>query len=221
MAQTVRLNRDAATAGGVAGAPLGAVLAFERVGALGALAAGVAGVLYAFAFVVLRDPLLSAVFLLAGGLASSAALVAVYERLKAGAGLAVWALLLGTAGALGSALHAGYDLAVVLHPPAVAPGPDLPSMVDPRGLLTFGVAGLALLVVAALVERYRALPAGLGRLGALLGVLLIALYLARLILLEATNPVLLALAVVVGFVVSPTWYLWLGVVLWRRPAGGV
>ena len=43
-------------------------------------------------------------------------------------GLPVWALLLGVAGMTGSAIHAGYDLANVIHPPASPLPADLPSI---------------------------------------------------------------------------------------------
>ncbi|MDP9243568.1 MAG: hypothetical protein M3O77_00615 [Chloroflexota bacterium] len=56
--------------------------------------------------------------------------------------LAFWALALGLAGALGAALHGGYDLANAINPPASDPIANLPSPIDPRGLLTFGVSGL-------------------------------------------------------------------------------
>src|SRR5581483_4981577 len=123
-----------------------------------------------------------------GGLASSAALVAIYERVRGTEpSFALWGLILGLAGTIGAAIHGGYDLANAIHPPAVA-NADLPSAIDPRGLLTFGVAGLSLLVFAGLIARGRALPAGLGYLGYALAALLLILYLGRLIILEATSP---------------------------------
>ena len=65
-------------------------------------------------------------------------------------------LTLGVVGAVGSAIHGGYDLAISLP---VAAGPlDAPNAVDPRGLLTFGAAGLGLLVIMADRAR-RTVPA--------------------------------------------------------------
>jgi hypothetical protein len=53
------------------------------------------------------------------------------------------------------------------------------------------------------------------------GVLLVLLYLARLIVLDPTSPLVLAPAVLTGFLVNPALYLWFGICLIRlttRPA---
>src|SRR6266508_6872706 len=92
--------------------------AYERFAGVCAILTGVAGFLYAVAFILLRNPLLSALFLLLTGLLSTVALVAVYRRLRAtDADFALWALLLGFTGALGAAIHGGYDLANAINPP--------------------------------------------------------------------------------------------------------
>jgi hypothetical protein len=60
-------------------------------------------------------------------------------------------VLLGFTGALGSAVHGGYDLANALSTPTntlTETIARLPNPVDPRGLLTFGVAGLGLFVLS-------------------------------------------------------------------------
>jgi hypothetical protein len=187
---------------------------FEQFAGTCAVLAGVTGFLYALAFVVLQNVLLSGLFLMLGGLFSTAVLAAVYDRLReTDATFALWALLLGIAGALGSAVHGGYDLANAIHPqPSI---PDLPNPVDPRGLLTFGIAGVALFVVAWLILRGRQFPRGLGYLTYLSAILLVALYLGRLIILEPTNPVILVPALLNGFLVNPALYIWLGLALLR------
>src|SRR6266540_4240785 len=125
------------TAGTTMDVPAAGPVAFERFGGACAIAAGVTGFLYAISFVVLRSPGLSGLFLLLGGLLGTAVYVALHERFKrADAPLALWAALLGVAAGLGSAMHAGYDLANVINPPASLP--DIPSPIDPRGLMTFG-----------------------------------------------------------------------------------
>ncbi len=83
------------------------------------------------------------------------------------------------------------------------------------GLLTFGVAGSGLFVVAWLIVGGWAFPRGLGYLGYLLALLLVMLYLGRLIVLRATSPVILVPAVLAGFLANPIWYIWLGITLWR------
>ncbi len=190
---------------------------FERFAGLCAILAGISGLLYSISFVLLKNDLLIALFLMLGGLFSTAALAAVYNRLKeTDATFALWALLLSIAGAFGAIIHGGYDLANAINPPAVTVAlASLPNAVDPRGLLTFGVAGLGVFGIAWLMGRSRHFPRGLSYWGYLLAVLLVVLYLGRLIILDPKNPVVLVDALLSGFIVNPVWYLWLGVVLWR------
>ena len=68
-------------------------------------------------------------------------------------------------------------------------------------------------LLAGLIRRGRQLPAGLGTLGWVLAALLIELYAARLVILEATDPVVAVPALITGFLVSPAWYVWLGLSL--------
>lgn len=193
----------------------------DRFGGWCAALAGVAGFLYSVAFIILKQSmpatgdLLSGLFLMLGGVFASAALLALYERLRAtDAPFARWAVLLGVGAAAGSLLHGGYDLANAINPPAQA-NLDLPSPVDPRGLLTFGVAGIALLAISYLVGRTPDLPRGLAYLGYLSGALLIWIYLGRLIILAPTNLLIVVPALLAGFIVNPAWYLWLGATLLR------
>ena len=187
---------------------------FERFAGVCAVLAGVSGFLYAVAFVVLQDELSSGLFLMLAGLLTTAALLAVYERLRqTDAAFALWALLLGIAGSLGSAVHGGYDLANAINPPSSIP--DLPNPVDPRGLLTFGVAGAALFVVGWLIVRGGQFPRGLGYLAYLSAVLLVILYLGRLIVFDPTSPVILVPALLNGFLINPIFYVWLGLALLR------
>ena len=196
----------------------------QTVGGLCAILAGVAGFLYAVAFLIVSRAspeagrLWSAIFLMLGGLLATAALTALYERLResGGEGFALWALLLGLAGVMGAAIHGGYDLAGAVHATAQAATPaDAPSQVDPRGLLTFAVTGIALIVFGALISGGSALPRGLGSLAYLQGALLIILYLGRLIVLAPSSPVIVIPAVLSGFIAGPAWYIWLGLALWR------
>ena len=85
-------------------------------------------------------------------------------------------------------------------------------------MLTFGLAGIALIVFARLMTRGGGFPHGLGMLGYLSGILLVLIYLARLIILDATSPLVLAPAALEGFIVNPVWYVWLGMRFWRGSA---
>ena len=187
--------------------------AFERFAGLSAILAGVLGLLYSLAFVGLQNPLYYSVCLLFGGLFTSAALVALYRRLgSADPDFALWALLLGTLAAAGSLIHGSYDLANALNPPATL-NVDLPFQVDPRGVLTFAVAGISVFIFSWLIASSRILPAGLGYLGFLSAILLIMIYLGRLIVLDPTSPIILGPAALEGFIVNPVWYIWLGIAL--------
>lgn len=200
-------------------------IVFDRVAGLCAVLAGLVGLCYSVSFVIIArsnsqlGAVLSALFLLLGGILSSLVMVALYRRLReSDPGFAGWALLVGTLAALGSALHGGYDLANALHPiPLVtaAGAASVPSQIDPRGLLTFGLAGIALFVFSWLIVRSQRLPRGLGYLGYLLGVLLIIVYLGRLIILAPSNPLVLGPAALTGFILNPLWYIWLGISLSR------
>ena len=186
---------------------------FERFAGACAIFTALTAFLYAVAFIVLQNELLSGLFLMLTGLFSTAALVAVYERLReTDAPFALFALLLGIGGALGSAAHGGYDLANAINPPLSAPV-DLPNPVDPRGLLTFGVAAIALFVVAWLIVRGARFPKGLGYLAYVSAVLLLVLYLGRLIIFDPTSPLIVVPALLNGFLVNPIFYLWLGLAL--------
>lgn len=201
---------------------------FEKFAGIYAVLAGIAGFLYALSFIIISrtEPeggaFLSALFLLMQGIFISAAIVAVYNRVRSTEeGFALWALILGAIGALGMFAHGGFDLANAINPPAqLGPGfANLPSQIDPRGLLTFGIGGLSLLVNSWLSEKSRQFPKNLARLGYFSAALLVILYLGRLTILSPASPVILWSAIVNGFLVGPIWYIWLGSVLWQGKKG--
>ncbi len=86
---------------------------------------------------------------------------------------------------------------------------------DPRGLLTFGMSGLGLLVLTWQSRRSGTLPSNMAALGMLVGVLLVIIYLGRLIILTPTNPLVAIPAAATGFLLSPAFYIWLGMELRR------
>jgi len=199
--------------------------AFRRFASACAFVVGIGGFAYAVAFVaVLRgsgEPAqaASATFLLLGGLLATPVLVAVYLILRpTSPGLALWALSIGLAGAIGSAIHGGFDLANLINEPA-GDGTGFPNAVDPRGLLTFGFAAVGTAAVAWLILRGGRLPRGLGRVAAVLAAFLLVIYAGRLVVLDPEHPVLLVAALVTGFGLNPLWWVWLGLELRRTSSG--
>jgi len=195
----------------------GKVSGVERFASLCAMLAGISGFLYSVSFVFLKNGLLLALFLMLGGLLATVALTALYSRVRAvETTLAHLAWVLGVAGALGATIHGAYDLANVINPPApnfALAIASLPSSIDPRGLLTFGVAGLGFLGFAWLMGRSDAFSPTMSYLTYLLGTLLVVLFIGRLVILDTRNPLIVVVGSLSGFIVNPLWYLWLGTTL--------
>jgi hypothetical protein len=188
---------------------------YRRFAGLAAYLVAIGGVAYSILFVIAvkadSQPADTAswTLLLIGGILSTSVLVALYQLLReTDAGFAMWGLLLGFVGTAGSMIHGGFELARVIpsEVPLTLPG----NPVDPRGLLTFGLAGAGLLVLSTLIRRSRVLPSGLGALGIALGVLLVLVYLGRLFIVDPNEPVLLGAAALAGVVAHPAFYVWLG-----------
>lgn len=196
-------------------------VSIQRFGGACAILAGAAALAYSISFILIvpaaprTGGLFASLFQLLGALFAIVAFVALYERLKAASsGFALLALLLGFAGAIGSATHAGFDLANAINWPGNNLG-ELPSPADPRGLATFGLAGLAVLLVAWLMRRAGDWPRWLVWIGYLSALLLVLIYLGRLIVVSPKNPALLVPAVLEGFLVGPAWYVVAGLFLRR------
>ncbi len=196
--------------------------AFRRLASISAFAVAVGGVGYSLAFVIgvkaesQAALTVSWVLLLVGGLVGTVVAAALYERLRdTDSGLALVGLVLGAVGMLGSSIHGAYDVALIIRP--VDDLPEIPNPVDPRGMLTFGVTGLSVLVFSSLILQGTALPRRLGSLGVLLGALLVLVYLGRLIIFDPNNVVLLGVAAVAGLIVHPAWFVGLGRALGKAP----
>jgi hypothetical protein len=194
-------------------------MSFDRYAGWLSILAGVAGIGYALAFVVLKNGELSAVFLTLAPLLAVPGLVAVFDRVRQiDPAYATLALALGAFGSLAASSHGAYDLANVLHPPAAMP--DVPFPVDPRGYGTFGLTGISVILLAWLAARSTELPSWVSPLGIALGIFLVITWLARLIVLDATSLLVLLPALVSGLL-SPVFFILLGAWLlgWRRTAG--
>lgn len=201
--------------------------AYERLAGAGAIAAGIGGIVYSVAFLggvvggwAPRLGLtVASIALMAGGFLSVLVLVALYRRLlENAAAVGLLGLMLVAVGATGAMVHGGYDLANTIHAPVtdVLADAQLPSPIDPRGMLTFGLSGLGLLVLAWQSRRSGTLPRNLATLGMAVGALLIVVYLGRLIILTPTNLLVAVPAAATGLVLSPIFYIWLGLELRRR-----
>lgn len=194
---------------------------FHRFSAAAAFAIAGGGVAYSLAFVIgvkaesRAATNASWVLLMIGGLLGIVIVVALYERLRAtDQSFALVALLLGVLGAAGSLIHGGFQIALALRPTVVG---EIPNPIDPRGLLTFGLTGVAILIFSLLINAGAALPRDLGTLGTALGTLLVLTYLGRLFVYDPNNVVLLGVAALAGLVAHPLWYIRLGRAL--APAG--
>ena len=146
-------------------------------------------------------------------------MVHLYHRLRhLDEAWAFWAMIFAVVGAFGAAIHGGYDLANAINPPDtnIPSLANLPSQIDPRGLLTFAVAGIGLGTFSWLITKSKDLPKNLGLLGALSATLMIVLYLGRLIVLSPADPIIVYPALANGFVLGPLFYIWLGTVLLKK-----
>jgi hypothetical protein len=203
-------------------------VSFERFAGWTAVAVAVGGFAYSLSFVIFLKngsdvaATLADLLLMLGGFAVTAVLIGLFRRLReTDAAFALWAVLLGIAGAVGSGLHGGFDLAVQVKDPAGTVSDLAANPTDPRGLATFALSGLALLLISWLIMAGGRLPKGLGQLGIVAGVLLLVIYIGRLTVFNPKNPFLLTVAVLSGFVVNPVWFGWLGLALLGRGPGSL
>jgi hypothetical protein len=191
-------------------------LEFERLAAQAARAVAIMGFLYSVLFVIVveRSPrwaeVVTSVLLLGGALLSTVVFVALYGRLHLIDPLAsLWVTLLGVGAALSSAMHGAYDLGILVKTPE-AYGTEVPNATDPRGLATFALAGLAILLFSWLMARSAEFPPTLVNIGYGAAALLLVTYVGRLIFVNPKNPLVAVAAVAAGFVLTPVWYAWVG-----------
>src|SRR5258706_4928513 len=100
-----------------------------------AILAGISSFLYSVSFVILRNDVLNALFLLLGGLFGIIVMTALYEQLlEVNSSYALLAFLFSAGALAGSLIHGGSDLS---HrpPPPPPPPPHLPPPPPPPRLL--------------------------------------------------------------------------------------
>ena len=193
---------------------------FDRTAGTAAIGVALGGIAYSVSFVAaIKLPSETAlnvswILLLAGGLLGTLVLVAVYRRVReVDPGLALWGVVIGAVGTIGSVVHAAWEVALIVQP--VGRNPDAPAPMDPRGFLTFGMTGLGILVLSWLIRRSGVLPIRLGTLGVALGIGMVLVYLGRLLIIDPNNPALLGIAAATGVIAHPWWFFWVGTSLRR------
>jgi hypothetical protein len=201
---------------------------WNRWGGVSAIVVGLLSLLYAIFFLVIArqaefvGAFGSWVILAASGIFSSAAYVALYQRLKDSGenGFILWALLMGSMSSFATLVHGGQQ-ALLLNllrnaDPAmrmlIESARMLPSQVDPAGLATFGVVGLVTALWSWHILRFGTLPRGLGYLGLVNALLLIVLYAATAANLQ--NLILIS-GGLTAVIAGPIWWIWLGMHLLR------
>jgi hypothetical protein len=195
---------------------------FTRFGGLSAMIVGALSILYAIFFLVITrqsesvGTLGSWIILALSGIFSSAALVALYERLRpTSEGFALWGLALGLFSSFATLMHGAYQALMLIALPSAGQNQQaaielvrmVPSQIDPAGLGTFGLIGLASLVTGILIMSGGRLPRALGYLAVANAVLLIVLFFA-----SAANAQTLILISggLTSVILGPIYWIWLG-----------
>jgi hypothetical protein len=203
---------------------------FTRFGGLSAIIVGILSLLYAVFYLVITrqsemaGALGSWIILAASGIFSSAALVALYERLRPSSeGFALWGLALGLFSSFATLMHGAYQALLLIALPSAGGNQQaaielvrmVPSPIDPAGLGTFGLIGLASLVTGMIIVIGGRLPRALGYLAIVNAVLLIVLFFA-----SAANAQTLILISggLTSVLVGPIYWIWLGRELRREVA---
>lgn len=200
---------------------------FDKFGGRCSILLGIGGFVYAILFAFVQTGRYSTwvtglwlTFLLVGGLLTTVVTVALYQRLReTDEGVALWALLLGFAAALGGLVHAAYQLI-----PLTSSNPGVivtTTPADPLGILRFGLAGVVLLILGWLIVRGGQLPRSLGYLAYFGGALLVFIYVGRQFnFITPAEKVSLIPPFLYGFIVHPLFYVWLGRELTRTAVPG-
>ncbi|HOU41328.1 MAG TPA: DUF4386 family protein [Promineifilum sp.] len=203
---------------------------FDRFGGLSAMMVGVLSILYAIFFLVITPraeatgALGSWIILAISGVFSSAAFVALYLRLRpASEGFALWGLVLGLFSSFATLVHGAWQALLLTMLPAADQSQRaaielvrmVVSPVDPAGVATFGVIGLASLVTGMLIIGSGRLPRMLGYLAVANAVLLVALYFATA---AGAQTLILLSGGLTSVLVGPIYWVWLGRELRRETA---
>lgn len=189
---------------------------FSRFCGAAALGAAIAALVYSVTFVVVVQrgsqwaKWTSSGALLAGALLAVPTVCGVYftfaDRERE---FALLGLVIGIAGAFGSAMHAAWDLAALANPQLV-PGGDAPFPADPRGFATFGLVGVAVALFGWLGYQTGRLPMPAVVLAEVTAAALVVIFIGRLTVLDPKSGLLRPLTAVTGFILNPVMLIALG-----------
>jgi len=203
---------------------------YTRFGGLSAMIVGALSILYAVFYLLIAPraeavgTLGSWVILALSGVFSSAAFVALYLRLRpTSEGFALWGLALGLFSSFATLAHGAWQALLLATLPAADQSQRaaielvrmVPSQVDPAGLATFGVIGLASFVTGMIIIVSGRLPRTPGYLAIANAVLLVTLFFATAA--NAQTLILLS-GGLTSVIVGPIWWIWLGRELRRETA---
>ncbi|HLI57229.1 MAG TPA: hypothetical protein VKY26_09405 [Actinomycetota bacterium] len=159
---------------------------------------------------------IAATCLLVSGIIIGLPLLALSRRLAAAGPLVSWGAIIGVVSGFATAAHGlssligtdrlahSFATADAATHPAIVLAHAAPSAIDPAGLATFGVTGLAALAFGVALRGARK---GLGTLGIALGIDLVALFLANAV---GSTPLVLLTGGLASVVLGPIWYVSLG-----------
>jgi hypothetical protein len=187
---------------------------FQKFGGASAILTGIGALVYAVFFLIIGKQagdvgkLGSWVILAVNGLFTLAAYVALYQRTRtASAGLSLWGLLLGFAQGLAMMGNGVYQ-AVYSGPLPQDPfARGVLSPIDPKGLGTFFLFGLASFVFGWLILHSRDLPTNLGYVGMINALLLVILFFSNV---YDFVPGILGAGGLTSVVITPLWWIWIG-----------
>jgi hypothetical protein len=189
---------------------------FSHFAGYAGIIAGVSSVLYAVAFLILKNSLLAAGLLVLGSLLAAVVSTMLYMQLRqVDEAFALLGLFVGFIGALGAAIHGMTDLANAILPPATKLDQSLPNPIDPRGFLAFGLTGISVLIFAWLITQGGPIPHLLGYVGYVLAVALVALFLGNLLVNRPSSLAILIPGGLASLLADPMWLIGLGIVFLR------
>jgi hypothetical protein len=189
---------------------------FSQFAGYAGIIAGVSSIVYAVAFLILKNSSLAAGLLVVGSLLAAVVSIMLYMQLRqVDEAFALLGMLFGVIGALGAAVHGMNDLANAILPPATKLDQSLPNPIDPRGFLAFGLTGLSVLIFAWLITQSGSLPHFLGYVGYVLGVALVALFLGNLLVNRSSSLAILIPGGLASLLADPLWLIGLGIAFLR------